>query len=1112
MSDLRALWVAADRAIAEGRRDAADAIYRDMAKCPPLSHDSCLFSGLAEFRLGRPAAALDILEAGCRQFPDSAEMLERFTRIGIVTGQVDRVLRPAGIHAEAVERACESVAADFADWNVRASVIEYCVKAGLVTLAGKHLAIARRDCPDAGVLWKLADLLEAHRSAGDPGDIYRVLSERRPDDPQSLLLSAVACERLGSPQRAADILEEGRSRYPEAMALRQHYLRICLVLQHYEQVAALVQVDGVTEEGALELLFEQFPEWSVQAGLADYGLRRGLSGPTAPRIARILRECPLPSVIWGLATTYLAVGEPDAAAGIYRDLSSRPPVSEDLLFYAAIAKSRLHEVDAALDLLADGIATYPAAHRLREHFVGMCLQHQKLDRLVGYLHPASEPDLLAVESLFERFPASSFQIGLIGYCLKRGFSELADVKARRFEERFDDMPSLRSLAECLGRHGLMEEAGRLHRRLIEWPRDTLQEHIISATSAMLINDRDKALGILEAGQIRYPSSEELANIYINHCAVWRESTRYRDFAVQHRGYTGDAAASLIALYTRAISGGAPEAFIVSAHDLESLPGEAYQSMREDFLRAMRRRDATFQRELGILLQAKYSDVARELVADLRATLTEHREASIEADILHLADSLTLHFVPRHQRDARMDVQNVILALEALSDSAPELNEPISDMSPNWLPWQPLFLLGSGNLYGPAMAAFERMAFRVWPRLDHVAPHTLERPHSPAPGVRKIRIAFMALDAMPMMSGLLAQLDREIFEPVFLRPGRAGSSVAAGRWEERAERVVEFSDTDSNAAIATISAEQIDIIVSGPSMGSCLFPLMARLAHLQMVLLEPNWTDGLTSADYYISWARAEPADPALFYTTAAAFLEHPPYWIERPSLALRSDISPVTRSEVRQRLLGLDESARVYLCANTPPKIHADMDDVLYELLQRDPAAVLVFLRREYPPATTLMARLQDRFGSEFKRVIFLRTLTAEDAHLLLLSVDCCLDSFPLCGMSSSFDACMLGVPVVTLPFDIPFGRWTAAIYDYVGQSGLTAANASEYVEIAIRLANDPEWRLQLGAELAGRSARYVESRVAASELQDFILAAWKRKLAAQPPADWLSGSWRERV
>ncbi len=207
-------------------------------------------------------------------------------------------------------------------------------------------------------------------------------------------------------------------------------------------------------------------------------------------------------------------------------------------------------------------------------------------------------------------------------------------------------------------------------------------------------------------------------------------------------------------------------------------------------------------------------------------------------------------VPAGSGRAEAQVHQFIDSCHSLALSPVELADPISDMSNNWTPWQYLFCTGCHRRLQLRRRRPESIAFKTWPKLNHTARHVSDEGLRPVLGWR-IRIGFMVHDSMPMMSGLLSGLDPTVFETVFIRPGRMGLSRAAQDWVRRTERVVEVSGMDVYSAIeGDRRREQLDIIVSGPSVAAVFFPMMARLAHLQMVLLEPNWTDGLTNADYY----------------------------------------------------------------------------------------------------------------------------------------------------------------------------------------------------------------------------------------------------------------------
>jgi predicted O-linked N-acetylglucosamine transferase (SPINDLY family) len=114
--------------------------------------------------------------------------------------------------------------------------------------------------------------------------------------------------------------------------------------------------------------------------------------------------------------------------------------------------------------------------------------------------------------------------------------------------------------------------------------------------------------------------------------------------------------------------------------------------------------------------------------------------------------------------------------------------------------------------------------------------------------------------------------------------------------------------------------------------------------------------------------------------------------------------------------------------------------------------------------------------------------------------------------MSSSFDAAMLGVPLVTLPVDIPFGKWTASIYDYIGVTGLVAKDQTDYVEIAVRLANDPAWRMDLSRRIREGAGKFVESQASVASFTTFIDEAWKRHLRGEAPANWVDNAWTQTL
>ncbi|MFN7026096.1 MAG: hypothetical protein ACK4QP_16610, partial [Pseudorhizobium sp.] len=428
----------------------------------------------------------------------------------------------------------------------------------------------------------------------------------------------------------------------------------------------------------------------------------------------------------------------------------------------------------------------------------------------------------------------------------------------------------------------------------------------------------------------------------------------------------------------------------------------------------------------------------------------------------------------------------------------ELDEPLDDLG-GCTPWVPIYTRAVPHLYAQAAQAIHDLCVRVWPRLLWTAPHV----SGTFPGGDKIRIGFTCLDFMPMISGLMERLDPERFERIFLQPQYPNPAGETARnWVARADRTVKLPVDSVYDIHEAIAREQLDIIIAGPSIPSGIYPMMARLAPLQMTIIEPNWCDSFDNVDYYITWGRAEPADYKTYHRNAVALTEHPPYWLEMPSKGSKAAATSLTA------LRDAPPHSRVYVCPTSPVKLHPAYDEVLKSLLTRDLDGIVVFLRMDSPWAHSVRDRMKDALGPLAERLVFLPTLTPTEAHALLNSVDCVLDAYPLGGMSSSFVAAALGTPTVSLPAEIPFGKWMGAIYDYIGVGGLNARTPDEYADIAYRLASDTAWREAKSAEILEKQPMLVESLASAAEFQDFILAAVERHVNGLPPTDWTPSGW----
>ncbi len=449
-------------------------------------------------------------------------------------------------------------------------------------------------------------------------------------------------------------------------------------------------------------------------------------------------------------------------------------------------------------------------------------------------------------------------------------------------------------------------------------------------------------------------------------------------------------------------------------------------------------------------------------------------------------------VPASEADLERRDAEYHAAVAALIESGLRIDPP----PPSWLGWMAQLRRFFYARSDPALAdATARMCLALCPDLAMTAAHCAS--WRSAPLSERLRVGFLVPTYYPLLWGLSRELDRGRFTTVHLNPSPAGAPVLAG-WNGVADRTVPLAGLSLRDARNAIAAERLDIIISDPYDPLAYQLAYARLAPVQCSIAEPSWCDGVATLDYHIGWGQAEPTVPEAHYRSPLALLERPPYWFERdhcrPGAFARSDFDL--------------PAGRWYVCPQTPMKLHVAFDRLLGGILERDPEAIIVGLRGDWPFVGRLKARLRRSLGPLAQRVRFLPMLPPERAHSLLQLADAVIDSWPVGGMWSAYTALQLGVPTVTMPADVPFGRWMTAMYERIGVTDLIARDADDYVRLALRLAADPDWRRALGARIAERHTILVEDRPAVGELEQFLLAAVAAAHRGEAPRTFRAGAF----
>src|SRR5207249_1751460 len=127
---------------------------------------------------------------------------------------------------------------------------------------------------------------------------------------------------------------------------------------------------------------------------------------------------------------------------------------------------------------------------------------------------------------------------------------------------------------------------------------------------------------------------------------------------------------------------------------------------------------------------------------------------------------------------------------------------------------------------------------------------------------------------------------------------------------------------------------------------------------------------------------------------------------------------PVLRDAIKTRAdYGLPQSANLYGCLQMFQKFHPEFDQILAEVLRRDPDGLLLLIHGINKHWDDL---LMQRFSRTMKdvvdRVRFLDRMSYHDFLALTSCCDVMLDPLHFGGGNTSFEAFAFGVPVITLP------------------------------------------------------------------------------------------------
>jgi protein O-GlcNAc transferase len=372
-------------------------------------------------------------------------------------------------------------------------------------------------------------------------------------------------------------------------------------------------------------------------------------------------------------------------------------------------------------------------------------------------------------------------------------------------------------------------------------------------------------------------------------------------------------------------------------------------------------------------------------------------------------------------------------------------------------------------------------------------------------VRRPRVGFVVTRGhegvfLRCLGGIIQRLGRAAVEPWVFCSRTGAEKIRQGLGCEGTP-LVAFSDRFTDA-VACLRDARCDVLYHwevGTDTMNYFLPF-ARLAPVQCTSWGTQVTSGVPAVDYYLSSPLIEGDDrddapgtdrhgperspvrvPSDHYTETL-------WWMTTlPTFQRRESVGPGANRDY----FSLPADRHLYVCPHSLVKFHPAYDQMYGNVLRYDGDGLLVLKEGRSPEAGRLLrARFARTLADVADRIVWLPFLSRDDYFRLVAVADVVLDALPFGAGTTAYDVFSLEQPLVTLPGEYNVGRYTLACYRRMGLPDLIAESPDQYVQLAVRVGTDREFRQFVRMRIAERSEVLFDDQVAVDEHVRFFSEA----------------------
>ncbi len=369
-----------------------------------------------------------------------------------------------------------------------------------------------------------------------------------------------------------------------------------------------------------------------------------------------------------------------------------------------------------------------------------------------------------------------------------------------------------------------------------------------------------------------------------------------------------------------------------------------------------------------------------------------------------------------------------------------------------------------------------------PRARNIRPHANDRTPDRRLRVGYVSPNFGAQAVGWFMAPLLAAHERKEVE-VYCYSDIPHADWMTGKLQGLADVWRDTTRLSHHDFAELVRRDMIDVLIDvrGHMAGHRLVAFAEKPAPVQMSYIGYQYTTGVRAIDYRICDHGTDP--PGLtekWHVEKLARLPHS-IWCYQPQEQSQPATAP------------LEKNGHVtFGIFQKPAKLNGFVVEMWSRILGRAPKARLAVLC----PGPQTLEEVRRQFQArqiDPQRIRPLYKAQRQGYLELFAQADVAVDSFPYSGVTTTCDAIWMGVPVLTLLGPEPFERAGASLMPPCGLSTLMANHPLEYIELAVRLGNDPSPLASLRGDLRERmrSSELMDGQSLARAMEACFREAW---------------------